>query len=319
VGDVILHVPERYGDVTRPGRKRLLYTAIAEMVIRRGGRVRLARPAPKRDDQGNPLRDGHLHILDNGRTEGEGYLNAATAYLEDFWNLDPVGVLAESSIAGEPFDPAAVDPAAAAAFLAALRDRFVTPRRSRYAQAEARADLPQGAVAVFLQGAKPYRRGHAHVDPLPMLRAAVAGAQGRPVLVKPHPLDLEAGEGLLAAARAEGLAAVRTDANVHDVLAAAAVTLSVNSAASVEGFLHGVPAVLCGRSDFGAAAETVRQAEAIPAAIARALAVPRDHAPFLWWYFGQRCIWLDAPDIEARLLAAFARVGFPPDRLGLRV
>lgn len=328
--EVLLHVPERYLAPARPGdgtaeddradriggRKRLLYTEIVRLIEARGGRWRAA---PR--DAAAVGADGNLHIVDNGRGAGEGRLNAATAYLEGFWHLDPRGVLANSSIRRERFDPASVDRAEAEAWLARLRSRFVASRRSRYGQRRLAAQtFQEGAIAVFLQGPHPYRVGHAHVAALPMLVATArfAAAEGRPVIVKPHPLDREAGQEVVAAARAAGHAVIETDANVHDILAGAAVTVSVNSAASVEGFLHGVPAVLCGKSDVWAAVETARRVPEIGPSLARALAGPRDFAPFLWWYFAARCLHLDDPDLDARLLARFADVGFPAERLGLR-
>lgn len=294
-----------------------LYGAIASLVEARGGHWSFAPLDAGRKGRNQPADDGNLHVVDNGRVTAPGYLNACTAYLEDYWHLDPVGVLAESSITAERFDPAGVDPAAAAAHLAMLRRRFVQRRRSRYGQARlAHAMLPPGAIAVFLQGREPYRRGHAHIDAPAMLRGTVTAAEGRPIIVKPHPLDPEGG----ALAIAESGVADRvlvTDANVHDVLSAAALTVSVNSAVAIEGFLHGVPALLCGQSDFAAVAEVTRTEADMPAAAHRAMAARHDYAAFLYWYFHDRCLWLGAPDLDQRILARFAQVGFPADRLGL--
>jgi hypothetical protein len=317
VASVILHVPERYGAMLAKARRPLLYGAIRDLVRARGGRVVLAAPGIERDDKRQPLQDGNLHIVNNGHVRAPGYLNAATAYLEGYWHLDPRGVQSASSIGLAEFDPHAVDPMSAAAHLADLRARFAARRRSRYQQMAARTDLQPGGIAVFLQGPEPYLRGQAYLDAPEMLRAICAGAGGREVWVKPHPLKVDEGEALIASLRAEGLMIRAVQANVHDLAAAAVVTVSVNSAVAIEGMLHDTPAIVFGRSDFHAAVETVMEADGFPAALERALARPRDYSAFLQWYF-QQCLWLGDPGLAGRILAIFAAAGFSADRLGLQ-
>ncbi|MDZ4311770.1 MAG: hypothetical protein U1A24_14590 [Cypionkella sp.] len=137
------------------------------------------------------------------------------------------------------------------------------------------------------------------------------------MLVKPHPLKPELGAEIIAAVQAKGFAPITTDANVHDILAACVATVSINSATAMEGFLHGKPAVLFGRSDFHALVETVRQPGEFSAALAQALADPPDYAKALHWYFGQHCLDIAADSFDARLLAIFAEAGFDAARLGL--
>lgn len=116
--------------------------------------------------------------------------------------------------------------------------------------------------------------------------------------------------------RAAGFNLIESAANVHDILARAAVTVSVNSAAALEGFLHGTPAILFGQADFQQFCETVLHPDDFPAALHKALTTKRDYAAALYWYFGQQCLHLDAPDFEARLWATFAAAGFDAARLG---
>ncbi len=313
---VILHVPERYGAMLAKARRPLLYGAIRDLVEARGGRVVLAPLTIERDGWRQPVQDGNLHVVNNGQVRADGYLNSATAYLGGYWHLDPRGVQAGSSIGLRAFDPLAVDAKAAEAHLAILRARFVVPRRSRYKQLGDRTALEPGGIAVFLQGPEPYLRRQAFLPADEMVRAVCAGAGGREVWVKSHPLKIPEGEALIGALQAEGLAIRGVQANVHDLLAAAAVTVSVNSAAAIEGMLHGTPAILFGRSDFHGAVETVEVAHDFPVALTRALTVPRDYAAYLFWYFGQ-CLWLDDPRLSERILDIFDRVGFSAERLGL--
>ena len=310
---VVLHVQEAEAEALRESTSTSIYARIAELILDRGGMVVLAKRFPPRQP------DGDLHIVDNGLRPRPDTLIAATAYLEDYWHLDAAGVLADSSIGAQTFKSRLQPREASYAFLKDLRTRYLRPRRTRYSQRQSddASDLPQGAIAVFLQGAAPYRRGQAFLSAEAMLRAVFAGAGGRPVIVKPHPLQRREGRSLLARLRAEGFDFIISEANVHDVLDHAAVTVSVNSACAVEGFLHRVPAILFGRADFWRMAETVRAPEEFAPALERALAGRKPYAAFLYWYFGQ-CLRIDDPDLDDKILARFAALGFDSARLGLQ-
>ncbi|MBS0572816.1 MAG: hypothetical protein JSS08_06125 [Proteobacteria bacterium] len=312
---VILHIPAKFHADFEARGHLALHGRIAGMIRRRGGTVLVDERHEGMMSGAEMAGDGDLHVVESGWCRGPGWLNAAVAYLPDFWHLDPEGVLADSSLRRQTFDPLAV--VDAGAFAEALRDRYSRPRHSRYRQKAQPTAIPEGAIAVFLQGRMAHWRGQQHLPTVGVLRAVAAGAGGRRVLVKAHPLSPELGIRQILAAQAEGLAIEATDANVHDLLAGSAVNVSVNSAVALEGFLHRKPAILFGRSDFAGLVETcVAEADFAPA-LARALSLPRDHDAMLAWYFRDRCLDLCAPGLEVRVLAAFAAVGFPPERLGV--
>lgn len=311
---IVLHLPARMVAAMGGLRPPLLYGRIRACLAARGVDVTLVEGF----DGAAYREDGDLHIVENGRGQRPGVLNAATAYLEGFFHVDPVGIQAASRIGALPYNATAIDDVAARAYLFALQQRFAVPRRSRYKQVSTQSDLPQGAIAVFLQGPSPQRNGQAHCGFAAMLEAVCAGAGGRPVLVKPHPLKPDLGAEIIAAVQAKGFAPMVVGANVHDILAACVATVSINSATALEGFLHGKPAVLFGRSDFHAFVETAREPGAFGAALARALSHPPDYAKALYWYFGQHCLDMTADSFDARLLAIFAEAGFDAARLGLR-
>lgn len=320
---IVLHLPRRHlKDFASVGHLRI-FARIVEELTPLGARIALRdrRAAPFEGGPGAAVAyaDGNLHILENGRVQAPGVLNTTMAYLPPFWHLDAQGVLAESSIRARQFDPAAVPVAPAMAFFRDLRTKWVIPRRSRHVQAEARTPLPERAIAVFLQGGLPQDRGLAYCTTAEMLRGVAAGAGGRAVLAKPHPLALAADRAVIAQVRSEGYDVTETAANLHDLLAAAAVSVSFNSAVALEGFLHRTPAILFGPSDFHQFAETVHDPADFPAALRRALSRPEaGYAQFLHWYFRGQCLNVGAKDFLARLLSRFDEAGFPPERLGLR-
>jgi hypothetical protein len=317
---IVFHLPARHLGDWAEAQHLQLFARIAGLLGPKGARivVRDRAERPFRQGRTDAYDDGDLHIIDTGRAQGPGILNASIAYLRPFWHLSPHGVQAESGIGGKPFVAAEVPSERSRAFMERMRQRYVLPRRSRRLQMRKVTELPSGAIAVFLQGRQPFDNGLAFMEPADMLAAVAAGAGGRPVLVKPHPLSLETDAEVIARVRAQGHSVLPTAANVHDIIAASVATVSFNSACALEGFLHRKPALLFGPSDFHAFAETVRQPEDFAPAFARALTRPGGgYAKFLYWYFVQNCLNISAADFESRLLEIFAAQGFPPGRLGL--
>lgn len=317
--EIHFHINPREADSWR-GRERLaIYNRLAELCEAHGLAFHAqARPRSEMEPREGAA-DGNLHIVENGRMQGEGWLNTALAYIKGFWHLDPRGIQAESSARDASFLASEVDQAAAQAFFRDMRKRFVTPRLSRFRQPRAMAtDLPDGAVALFLQGRSAYHAARCHVPMDRMILAVAAGSGGRPVIVKPHPQALELGAEAIDKARAAGAQFQLTDANVHDVLAAASVTVSVNSAVAMEGFLHRKPAILFGESDFPDLVARVREAEDFPQVLEEALSLRWPFVRMLHWYFSRHTLELAAPDFEDRAFAAFEKVGFPKDRLGIK-
>ncbi|MGV8955612.1 MAG: hypothetical protein ACOH2M_31250 [Cypionkella sp.] len=312
---VVLHLPDRFLTGFAKGKPPLLYGRIVQTLAARGVTADLAPDLPTA--QARNIQDGNLHILENGRVHAQGWLNSATAYLEGFFHVDPQGVQAASSIAARPYDPTQISTAEATAFATLLNARFTSRRHSRYKQRSDRTHLPTDAIAVFLQGPAPILQGQAFCSFEDMLRATAQNAMGRAVLVKPHPLKPDLGAEIIAKIQAEGHAITATDANVHDILAACALTVSINSATALEGYLHEKPAVIFGRSDFHALVETATSPQDFPRAMQAALTSPRDYKRALTWYFGQNCLDIHADHFDDRLLAIFAQAGFPADKLGL--
>lgn len=316
---LIFHVPGQYLDTHH---YLALFRRLDEVFRARGAviEVRDRRDGPRDGTPGAAAHynDGDLHIVDMGRVRGPGILNAAISYIPPYWHLDAAGVQAESSIGRLVYDARKIDFAVAGPFYEAMRADLAAARKSRRDQMERVTEFAPGAIAVFLQGLRPLQQGLAYCTPLEMLRAVCAGAGGRQVLVKPHPLAAEDDAEVIDAALAEGLPVTVTMANVHDMMAAAVCTVSFNSAVALEGFLHRKPAVLFGQSDFHHICETVREPAEFGAALTRVLArPPGGYAQFMFWYLGMNCLNLYGPAFEARVLGIFEAAGFGAERLGL--
>jgi hypothetical protein len=316
--DILFHINPRNLQNWRGKERMAIFTRLAELCEAHGLGYRVVPRPPDEMRRQSRDGDGNLHIVENGRMRGEGWLNTGLAYLVGFWHLDPQGIQAMSSARGSVFDPSEAPPDDAKAFLQGLQRKLVLPRRSRFYQPdEMTTDLPQGAVAVFLQGRAARHAGRCKVPMAELILGICHGSGGRQVIVKPHPQVPEDALDVLARAGRAGAEFHVTGANVHDVLAASAVTVSVNSAVAMEGLMHHRPAILFGNSDFESLAVRIRQPEEFGAALEAALARDWPYAQMLHWYYSRFTVELAAPDFEARAFAAFAKVGFGRERLGV--
>lgn len=317
---VIFHLKQRQIGKSPSSRGFDLYRVIERMIADAGGQAeRRVRDADirigTRQVAGARFEDGNLHVIDDRHVQMPNVLNAAPAYLPGFWHLDPKGVRSLSSIGSLPFRTDMVPFQYAKRFYGRLQRNFKDQRRSRHRQEQERTSLPAGAVAVFFQGSYPRAAGATRFSDIRILQDVLNGAGDRAVLVKPHPLtaDVESFSALLQIA-GQDPRVIPTQANVHDILAASCVSVSVNSGVAIEGFLHRTPAILYGASDLHHMAETVTRTGQFAAALERALARTGGYAQFMTWYFRNNCLEIGAPDLEPKIWEIFAQAGFPRRR-----
>ncbi|MBB93489.1 MAG: hypothetical protein CML68_02625 [Rhodobacteraceae bacterium] len=246
--------------------------------------------------------DQAIHLVNHGRLSHPRVWNAGIAYIYPFWNVDPQGIRAFSSIADQTFDPDQTDAAQARPFFRRLRKRLVDARSSRYPQPEGHSPVPDQATTVFLQS-----EAHRDVDETchltrdQMVDTVLAHAPG-PVVIKPHPRDDDPTTTTwLADLAARHPRLTVSQGNIHDLLASCARVVTINSAVGVEAYLHRKPVVLCGQADFHHIARTARS----PDDLARAITDPprkRAYDKYIHWYFAQNCLATTDPDLADRFL-----------------
>lgn len=285
-------------------------------VLTAGLRARGATVQVVHRDKQAVLTGPDFHFVHNGAARGACVLNCAIAYLNPYFYADPQGIYDESSLTGAVFDPATVPPHSAAATVAALRAQYVTPRTSRYKQPEGVQVFPDGAIAVFLQDwSEPVARAR-HMDASRMVEAVIAGAQGRPVIVKPHPRNVGEETVLLLHRVATRHPHVTvTEANLHDILSAAAVCVTISSSVALEAMLHHTPVILFGKSDLHHCAETVTTPADWSAALDRALARPWPFDAFVHWFLSQQL--RTGPEMIGPVLDRMRKAGANFPALGL--
>ena len=260
-----------------------------------------------------------FHIIDRGRIQHPRTLNAGLGFIRPYYYLDPKGIRGFSSLADKSFDPSLIDPMAAAEFHSDLVQRVVLTRISRFAQPVTVVAIPAGCIAVFLQT-------EAHRDVAEtcyltlrhMIKALLARDDPRAIVVKLHPRDRDLAtlDWLTGKARKDPRLQIIA-ANIHDILVACAVVVTINSAVGVEAMVHRKPVVLCGHADFHHCATMVRSREGMEAGIAAARATDWPYDGFLYWYFGQNAVSATSPQLVDDVLARIAATGFDVGRLGI--
>ncbi|WP_161631096.1 capsular polysaccharide export protein, LipB/KpsS family [Leisingera caerulea] len=317
---VIIHLRKKHVDQDLSRGFLQLYGVIRQMLAAEGGGCEIRAmdrdiTSRTRHVSGRRFEDGNLHILDDRNVQMPNVLNAALAYLDGFWHLDPEGTRGFSPIAAREFREDMIPYQYAKRFFGRLQRTWKDTRRTRYQPPRERQEIPQGAVSVFFQGSYPLRAGATEFTDITMLQDVLQGAGSRTVLVKPHPRTADIGSmAELAEIAAGDSRVVISGANIHDILAASCATVSINSTVAIEGFLHRSPAILYGTSDFHHMAETVTAPGQFAEALHRAQARTGGYAQFLTWYFRHNCLEIGAPDLEQRIWEIFARAGFPRER-----
>ena len=307
---MVFHLPK--------GEVAPFYQNLIDGVFARGGVATVVEH--RREAVADQVAAGGFHILDHGTVRHPRVLNSGVAYIYPFRNMDPWGIRAESSIWAKVFDPAEIPAAEAQAFGDRLRHRLVRARASRYDQPQALLAVPQKCIAVFLQAEAHRGVGETcHLNLRGMVKALIGRDDPRPIVVKPHPLDFsaETHRFLRQMARKDRRVTVM-QANIHDILAAASVVVTINSAVGIEAMLHGRPVVLCGKADFHHAAVTVVSADAMSAGMAEAEGRVWPHDAFLTWYFARQCLQAGKPGLVDDFLVKIAETGFDLGQLGLR-
>jgi hypothetical protein len=306
---VKMHVPQRTLDST--WEQNQVYGRIGAAIAPYGGTfdyVLLDRAAALQQIEA----DQDFHIFEKGSVQHPRALNCASAYIAPYHYLDPVGTRYASSIGQRAFDPAKIDPAQARDFLGQIFATYARTRTSRYAQPEARVAVPKGAIAVFLQSESHRGVGEALYVPMrKMIKALLARPDPRPIVVKPHPRDIDFDTlGWLAQKMRKDSRLQVIPANIHDILAAASLVVTINSAVGIEAMMYELPVITCGRADFHHATEVVRHEADFDAAIARAEAKVWHHSAYLYWFYVQNCISMHSPHLGRDVMAKIAATGY---------
>lgn len=256
--------------------------------------------------------DNDFHIFERSAFQHPRVLNCGSAYIAPYYVLDPIGTRYLSSIGGLSFDPNLIDPQRALAFQRGLFAALAVPRKSRYDQPEQRLPVPKGCIAVFLQSESHRGVGETlYVTMRQIIKALMARNDPRPIVVKPHPrdVDFETLAWLAQKARKDPRLQI-IPANIHDILSVASLAVTINSAVGIEAMIHSRPVITCGQADFHHATEVVRDRANFDAAIARAESKSWPHAAYLYWFYKENCVSMRSPSLGEDVMCKIRATGY---------
>jgi len=234
----------------------------------------------------------HLHIVMGYQPIfGANLLASIPGYLHGFWYLDEMGVRNNSSIRMKDFSPKGMDSQFAQQVFAKLRDKFVDGNLSKYPQANSPGfQTEKGAISLFLQDFKPSRHYPNYVSFPDLITRVIAHRGNRHVYIKPHPLQRAEDFALIMPHHDPNGGVSVVDHGIHQLLAASGLVVTQTSAVGFEAYLHKVPVVLAGQTDFHHNAVTVRDGASVSAAMDTALAQRFHFEKYLVWFLKQNML-----------------------------
>ncbi|MBI1416142.1 MAG: hypothetical protein GC146_02870 [Limimaricola sp.] len=314
-GEILIHLPRHMLANVRDNPSQF-YAKLRDGLNARGARASLVERAAM--NAAPAADDGDFHFIHQMVLRQPNVLCTGLAYVYPFWYADPSGIYGDSSLAEAEFDPREADAEEARVFHVRLHRRLVEGRMSRYGQKQEPEVLPEGCVAVFLQGGSDILDRVQHVTTPEMVAAVLDGAGDRAVVIKPHPKE-NGPEVMawLADIAARDRRVMISDANIHDILAVASVSVSISSAVALEGMIHHTPAILFGRSDLRHCAITLKTPAGFDKALEMATQIDWPFEAFLYWFLGQNTINAGTPELVDQAIARIAAQGADMGRLGL--
>lgn len=316
---IVLHLTQDGLQHWRSATRFEFYRRLAEIANRSGVEITQTRALKTKGIVPTELEDGNLNIVHGGSVKGRGWLNASMAYLPGYWHVNPEGTLADSPARRSIFEPESVKPRAARRFYNQLQAQFSNERRSRYWQKTERTELPSGSIAIVLQGRHPYANRQSHMPMEEMIGEVLSISRSEPIVLKPHPLEIDFGMEAIKRLDRHRHRFVITDANIHDVLSAARVVVSVNSSATFEGFMHRKPSILFGRCDFPTLVNTVQKSGEFRSAHDRSMQTDWDYPKMLYWYFKNHTVAVRSRKLEKYLANQIRESGLDPEDFGISV
>lgn len=309
--EIVFHLGER--GVARTSKKLGLYADAFWSLHRQGHRVSALRVSPA--SRAAAKLDNRFHIFFHGRMEGDRFLNFKDTYLKQYYYCDPMGFCGFSSLTDEKFRGAGITNSQAHEFFAALNQRYVSRRSSKFQQPATSARLPNGAIAVFLQIKRDVVLKLARFSMQDMVRMVLEARGNRPVIIKRHPkcTDPDIGKFLNEIDDPEkGICVV--DANLHDIFAVASHVAVINSGTGFEALLHKKPVLLFGQSDYHHAAWPIHSNEDLRKALLADGPPIKELEKYLYWFLRQKLLSPLHGDMGQQIAERVLSRGYPLER-----
>ncbi len=239
---------------------------------------------------------------------GRNILHAMPSYVWGFWYLDEVGVHWNSSLRFARFCPDEVDFAKAEYFFNGVSGYMLRENVSKLPQ-EVRMKNPMqdAAAVVFCQEIEDAANRSHYLPTEKMIRATASTCREELVYVKPHPNQSKAARKAILDVAADYQNVTVSDASVHDLIDAARMVVTQNSAAGFEGLMQKRCVITCAKSDFWHATLTPKKETDLREALRFGPEAMADfpYEKYLYWFLDRNCLEPAKDEFEKR---AWARI-----------
>lgn len=251
----------------------------------------------------------HINIIVGDMPSfGPNRLHALPGYVWGFWYLDEVGVFANSSLRFARFAPEQIDQEKAEYFFNGVSSYMLRENVSKLGQ-EVRMKSPmhEAAATVLCQEIEhaPVRTHYLTTEE--MIRTTASASKGARVYVKPHPNQSKAARKAILDISADYQNVEVSDASVHDLIDAARVVVTQNSAAGFEALMQRRCVVTCAKSDYWHATLTAKRVSDLKEALTYGPEAMADFPfeKYFYWFLDRNSLESSKQDFEKR---AWARI-----------
>lgn len=234
----------------------------------------------------------HIHIMMHDRPYvAPNVFHCVPSYLRGFWYFDEVAPRQMSSIRLLEFRQGRIKQEKADAFFEELRAKYLDPnwKFGNQPPLENGFEPERGCISVFTQnfaGPQYFRDFYTEIQ---MVEGVIASRGDRRVYIKAHPNQSKADKKILQQYHDPTAGIEVVEQNIHTLLAASDLVVTMTSAVAFEGFLHRVPCVLGGQSDFHHNAITCMDINKLGDAMQAAMSREFPFEKYLYWFLAEQC------------------------------
>lgn len=251
----------------------------------------------------------HFHLIVGGPPMyGPTTLHAYPSYLWGFWYLDEIGYGPDSSLRFSRFEADPNQREAAEFFYNGVTGYMLRENVSKLRQ-EPRMDAPlrPASATILCQTSETRSPGTRFLTTEQIIATAASFDRDALVYVKLHPHQSKQGRRKILEFCENYPNVKLSDASIHDLIEAARVVITQNSAAGFEALMQQKTVITCGKTDYWHATLTPRNVADLRAAIefGPETMAGFDYAGYVHWFLEKHCLEPAKDNFTAR---AWARI-----------
>jgi len=250
------------------------------------------------------LDQDHINIMVGDRPSyGAKRLHALPGYIWGFWYLDEVGVFANSSLRFARFSPDQIDAEKAAYFFNGVTSYMLRENVSKSPQEVRMKNPMKGAAAtIFCQDIENAATRTHFLTTEEIIRTTAQTCRDDLVYIKPHPNHSKSARKKIMDIASDYQNAIVSDASVHDLVDAARVVVTQNSAAGFEALMQKRCVITCAKADYWHATLTPKKVSDLKEALVFGAEAMTDfpYEKYFYWFLERNHLEPVKDDFEKR-------------------